>query len=109
MIECCVRRLRTPPERLLAWLGPAIGAASYEVGDEVRTAFLEQSTSAAEAFAATRPGHWTCDLYALARQRLAQHGIRRVHGDTFADARFYSYRRDGARSGRFASLIWIER
>ena len=112
VIECCVRRLRTPPERLIAWLGPAIGAASYEVGDEVRAAFLEQSTGAAEAFAATRPGHWTCDLYALARQRLAQHGIRRVHGggfDTFADTRFYSYRRDGARSGRFASLIWIER
>jgi polyphenol oxidase len=110
VIECCLRRLRTEPENLLAWLGPAIGAASYEVGDEVRDAFLRQSDSAAEAFAPSRPAHWRCDLYALARQRLWLHGIRHIHGggfDTHADARFYSYRRDGARSGRFASLIWI--
>jgi len=111
VIECCLRRLRTAPENLLAWLGPAIGAASYEVDAAVRDAFVAQSSAADEAFVSTRPGHWTCDLYALARQRLWLHGIRRVHGgefDTFADARFYSYRRDGARSGRFASLIWIQ-
>ena len=111
VIECCVRRLRGPPQQLLAWLGPAIGAPSYEVGDEVRDAFLAYTPSAAAAFVATRAGHWQCDLYTLARQRLAALGVTRVYGggfDTFADARFYSYRRDGAHSGRFASLIWLQ-
>ena len=111
VIESCMARLRTAPERLLVWLGPAIGTASYEVGDEVREAFVKQAPSAVAAFAATRAGHWHCDLYTLARQRLAELGMTRVHGgsfDTFTDARFYSWRRDGARSGRFASLIWME-
>ena len=110
VIEHCVRRLRTPPRDLLAWLGPAIGAASYEVDAAVRDAFVAQSTQAADAFVPTRAGHWTCDLYALARQRLHALGIEHVNGggfDTFSDARFYSYRRDKARTGRFASLIWI--
>jgi copper oxidase (laccase) domain-containing protein len=95
---------------LLAWLGPAIDAASYEVGDEVRAAFLEKSEAASAAFLPTRPGHWSCDLYTLAWQGLEALGVRRIYGggfDTFTDARFYSYRRDGAGSGRFASLIWI--
>ena len=94
----------------MAWLGPAIGPASYEVGDEVRAAFVAADQEAGRAFTPTRPGHWTCDLYALARRRLAQLGIGRVFGgglDTRTDLRFYSYRRDGARSGRFASLVWI--
>ena len=111
VIESCLGRMRTPPQKMLAWLGPGIGAASYEVGDEVLETFLGQSSSAASAFTATRPGHWHCDLYALARQRLAALGVNDIYGggfDTFSDARFYSYRRDGARSGRLASLIWIE-
>jgi YfiH family protein len=110
VVEACVRRMATKPSHLLAWLGPAIGAASYEVGDEVRAAFLAHEGDAAAAFAATRPGHWRCDLYALARLRLAALGATRIFGggfDTFADARFYSYRRDGAHSGRMGSLIWI--
>ncbi len=109
VIERCIERLRAPREKLLVWLGPAIGAPSYEVGTEVRDAFVAQSEQNASAFVPTRPGHWHCDLYALARRRLAALGVVRVHGggfDTFADARFYSYRRD-ARTGRFASLIWI--
>ncbi|UPG85067.1 peptidoglycan editing factor PgeF [Luteibacter aegosomatis] len=92
-----------------AWLGPAIGAVSYEVGEEVRAAFVDGDAGAASAFTATRPGHWLCDLYALARRRLAAAGVGRVSGggfDTFTDERLYSYRRDGAKSGRFASLIW---
>lgn len=110
VIEACVRRMATPPARLLAWLGPAIGPQSYEVGGEVREAFLSHDARAEAAFAPTRPGHWQCDLYTLACQRLRALGIEHIHGgglDTFADARFYSYRRDGAQSGRMASLIWI--
>ena len=109
VIERCIERLRRRREKLLVWLGPAIGANSYEVGTEVREAFLAQSAKNAQAFAPTRPGHWHCDLYALARHRLAALGVERVYGggfDTFTDARFYSYRR-AAHTGRFASLIWI--
>lgn len=110
VIEACVQRLATKPSRLLAWLGPAIGPASYEVGEEVRAAFVSRDEDATLAFAATRPGHWHCDLYRLALRRLHALGVERISGggfDTFADSRFYSYRRDGARSGRFASLVWI--
>jgi YfiH family protein len=112
VIERTVTAMDVAPAHVLAWLGPCIGAASYEVGEEVRSAFVERDAVAVAAFVPTRPGHWLCDLAMLARQRLGALGVRRVHGggfDTFGDARFYSYRRDGARSGRFASLIWLER
>ncbi len=111
VIEQCVGNLRTPRERLLAWLGPAIGPASYEVGAEVRAAFASHDADAASAFGETRPGHWHCDLYALARRRLNALGVKQISGDgfdTFSDPRFYSYRRDGGRGGRMASLIWID-
>ncbi len=109
VLEATLSSLCLPPARVMAWIGPAIGAAAYEVGDEVRAAFVESSAAAAAAFVPTRPGHWLCHLSRLARQRLAAAGVTRVYGgdfDTCGDARFYSYRRDGARSGRFASLIW---
>lgn len=110
VLEATLTQLETPPARLLAWLGPCIGAASYEVGEEVREAFAAPDAAAAAHFVPTRPGHWRCNLAALARPRLQAAGVRYVHGgdyDTLADARFYSYRRDGARSGRFASLVWL--
>jgi YfiH family protein len=110
VIEATIAQLGVAPASLLAWLGPAIGARSYEVGDEVRAAFVDADANDTDAFAPTRPGHWTCDLYALARARLARAGVTRVAGggfDTFVDARFYSYRRD-RETGRFASLAWIE-
>ena len=109
IVESCISRLATPAKNLLVWLGPAIGPASYEVGEEVRAAFLAHDTAAGAAFTATRPNHWHCDLYALARQRLHALGVNRIYGgelDTFTDTRFYSYRRDAANSGRMASLIW---
>ena len=109
VLEATVAALRVPPDRLVAWIGPAIGAASYEVGAEVRAAFVDADAGAAVAFAATRPGHWLCDLPALVRRRLGAAGLARVHGggfDTFADARFYSFRRD-RETGRFATLAWI--
>ena len=112
VLEATVAQMRTSPAGLLVWLGPCIGAASYEVGEEVRAAFIDAAAASASCFVPTRPGHWTCDLAALARQRLAAAGVHQVYGggfDTFTDADLYSYRRDGARSGRFASLIWLTR
>lgn len=111
VLEATVGRMACAPSRVTAWLGPCIGAPSYEVGDEVRAAFVDHAASAAPCFTPTRPGHWLADLAALARQRLAAIGVAQVHGggfDTFTDARLYSYRREGARSGRFASLVWRE-
>jgi YfiH family protein len=111
VIERCIESLHAPRERLLVWLGPAIAAPSYEVGDEVRAAFVDAQAQDVAAFAPSRPGHWHCDLYTLARRRLAGLGVACVYGgsfDTFADRRFYSYRRDRI-TGRFASLIWITR
>lgn len=110
VLEATIAALRVPPQKLVVWIGPAIGAASYEIGAEVRAAFVDADADAAHAFAPTRPGHWLCDLPALARRRLADAGVARVHGgefDTFADARFYSFRRD-RETGRFATLVWID-
>jgi len=110
VLENTLAAMEASPSHVLAWLGPAIAAESYEVGDEVREAFLAHDPGAASAFIATRPGHWSCDLYQLARQRLHNAGVSRVAGggfDTFTDPRLHSYRRDGARSGRMASLVWM--
>ena len=110
VLEMTIEQLPVPAARLLAWLGPCIGAVSYEVGEEVRAAFVRHDAAAAGCFAPTRPGHWHCDLAGLVRQRLLAAGVSRIHGggfDTLTDPRFYSYRREGARSGRFASLIWL--
>lgn len=97
---------------VLAWLGPAIGPGQFEVGAEVRDAFVQQSTEAVSAFIpSSNPGHFLADLYRLARQRLASAGVTRVYGGhwcTFSDAgRFFSFRRDGV-TGRMASLILLE-
>ena len=110
VLEATIARMQAPSSSLLAWLGPCIGPASYEVGEEVRNAFVDTDAGAVECFVSTRPGHWLCDLAGLARRRLAQVGVERVYGggfDTLTDQRFYSYRRDGAHSGRFATLIWL--
>jgi polyphenol oxidase len=111
VIENTVAAMRMPPARLIAWLGPAAGPHAYEVGEEVRAAFVERAPGASAVFTPTRPGHFLCDLYALARQRLAEAGVQRVHGGghcTISEPqRFFSHRRDG-RSGRLASLVWIE-
>lgn len=111
VLENTLRALDSEPDEVMAWIGPAIGAASYEVGEEVREAFLARDLRHAACFSPTRPGHWLCDLAGLARRTLRAAGVDRIYGggfDTFTDARFYSYRRDGARSGRFASLIWLD-
>lgn len=111
VLEKTVERMGVGGGELLAWLGPAIGRAAFEVGEEVRQAFVDKDPDAAAAFMASRPGHWLADLYLLARLRLARAGVTAVYGGgfcTFSDAgRFFSYRRDGC-TGRMASLIWID-
>ena len=110
VLEATVRKLGVAPDQLLAWLGPAISQEHFEVGDDVRDAFVSHDASAAMAFVANPRGRWQCDLYALARRRLAALGVQNVSGGgwcTFADAgRFFSYRRDG-QCGRMAALIWM--
>jgi YfiH family protein len=111
VIEQTVARMGVG-DGLLAWLGPAIGPQAFEVGEEVRTAFVAVDAAAGDAFVPSASGRWLADLYRLARQRLARAGVLAVYGGdlcTFSDAeRFYSYRRDG-RTGRMASLIWLAR
>lgn len=111
VLEATLRSAPLPPSRLLAWLGAAIGPAHFEVGPEVRAAFMAIDPAAADAFTPGRGDRWHGDLYRLARQRLARAGLERVHGGglcTYADAaRFYSFRRD-PETGRMASLIWRE-
>jgi hypothetical protein len=94
---------------VIAWLGPAIGPAKFEVGPEVLLAMQQRLPHAARAFTPGARGKHHADLFALARQALAQCGVERVYGGdlcTASDAqRFYSFRRDGP-TGRHAALIW---
>lgn len=110
VIEAGVAHLGVPEADLLAWLGPAIGPDSYEVGDEVRAAFVARDAAAARAFRTNGPGRWWADMYDLARQRLRALGVREVHGGQHCTLReqdrFFSYRRDG-QCGRMASLLWL--
>jgi YfiH family protein len=110
VIESTIEALGAAGEELLAWLGPAIGPAHFEVGEEVREAFCRQQLQAEAAFVRNARGRWQCDLPQLARQRLTALGVRGVHGAaccTYRDpGSFYSYRRDGV-TGRMAALIWM--
>lgn len=110
VLENTVAALGIEPAELLVWLGPAIGPQSFEVGAEVREAFVVAHAEAQRAFVPSRnAGKFMADLYALARIRLAACGVTTVYGgglDTFSDPRFFSYRR-APRTGRFASLVWI--
>jgi YfiH family protein len=110
VLENAVAALNVDSVRLMAWLGPAISPAAFEVGDEVRAIFLADDADAAGAFTlAATPQKWQADIYALARLRLARLGITRISGGNLCTlndpARFFSYRRDQT-TGRMASLIW---
>jgi len=111
VIENAVAAMKIAPANVLAWLGPAISGAAYEVGQDVYDAFTGADPTAATAFVAHGHGKYLVDLYTLARQRLARLGVASVHGGsycTFGDTdRFYSYRREGI-TGRMVALIWIE-
>jgi len=109
VLEATVSAMAMSPGRIRAWLGPAIGPEAFEVGAEVRDAFVARDAAAAGCFRPLPEGKWLADLHALARQRLADVGVTDVAGGdacTFRDAdRFFSYRRDGI-TGRMATLIW---
>ena len=111
VLENTLSAMDCDPAEIVAWLGPAIGREAFEVGADVRDAFVGRDPGADSAFAAKSPGKWLCDLEALARMRLAQAGVRSVAGGglcTYSDrTRFFSYRRDGA-TGRMAAFIWRE-
>ncbi|MGG4616593.1 peptidoglycan editing factor PgeF [Pseudomonas aeruginosa] len=112
VLEATVDSLGVPGDELLVWLGPAIGPRAFEVGGEVRDAFVAAHAEARSAFVpSANPGRFMADIYRLARIRLGAHGVTAVHGGglcTFSDtARFYSYRRS-SRTGRFASLVWLQ-
>lgn len=111
VIENTVRAMRVNVVDIVAYLGPGIGPAVYEVGAEVREAFVLADARAADAFSPRPSGNkYLADLYALARQRLLRLGVEQIHGGgfcTFSDERFFSFRRE-RNTGRMASLIWIE-
>lgn len=109
VLENTLAAMQVPAEEILAWLGPAIGPQAYEVGDEVRAAFVRVDREADQAFEPHGEGKWLCDLYQLASQRLRRAGVTRVYGGGLctysAPDRFFSYRRAGT-CGRMAALIW---
>jgi purine-nucleoside/S-methyl-5'-thioadenosine phosphorylase / adenosine deaminase len=111
VIEQTIAALPVPGGELMAWLGPAISAEAYRVGEEVRETFVIHDPAAETAFRPAAGGGWHADLYRLARQRLRSHDVTAVHGGGFCTwqdpVRFYSYRRDGV-TGRMASLIWLQ-
>lgn len=115
VLEATLTAMRVPPGDVVAWLGPCIGPAHFEVGEEVREAFLAAPThaagsaAAAAAFVPNPRGRWLCDLPLLARQRLTALGIGQISGGEWCTAadpvRFFSHRRD-QRTGRMAALLW---
>jgi len=110
VIETTVLAMGVAPPSLMAWLGPAIGQEDFEVGEEVRAAFVAAQPQAASAFIPGQPGKWLADIYALARLRLNTLGITQIYGGTRNTYRehdkFFSYRRDGT-TGRMGTFIWL--
>jgi YfiH family protein len=110
VIEAAVHALHCPPKELVAWLGPAIGQQAFEVGVEVRDAFVARSAQLAGCFAENERGRFQADLYGLATAALAEAGVPAVHGGGWCTAsdpqRFFSFRRDG-KTGRMATLAWL--
>jgi len=111
VLQATIRALNCDPAQILAWMGPAIEQDAFEVGSEVRQQFVNADARHAESFVQNPHGRWQADLYGLARRTLERSGVGAVFGGgfkCFADrARFFSYRRD-QRTGRMASLIWLQ-
>ena len=119
VLENTVAAIHVPPASIMAWLGPAIGPSAFEVGQDVRDAFLSKDKSTAACFIPrgdAHPDKFFADIYALARLSLARAGVSRVYGGEFCTvgepSRFFSYRREGKvgrKTGRMAGVIWVER
>ena len=111
VLESTLSAMQVSPERVLVWLGPAIGPQAFEVGEEGRAEFCKYDPQAARAFTAKPNGKWLADIYELARIRLAAAGIRRITSTNWCTVtqseKFFSYRRDGV-TGRMASCIWLK-
>jgi YfiH family protein len=111
VIEATVQAMGSAPEDLIAWLGPAIGQDAFEVGAEVRAAFVGAQPQASSAFIPGQQGKWFADIYELARLRLNALGVTGIYGGGYCTyrerERFFSYRRDGA-TGRMGTFIWLE-
>ncbi|MBN9289007.1 MAG: hypothetical protein BGO43_10685 [Gammaproteobacteria bacterium 39-13] len=111
IIENAVQAIKPHTQgEIIAWLGPAIGPDSFEVGEEVRQQFMQHDRYAQQAFKPKSSGKWLGDMYQLAKNRLHQSDIKAIYGGdfcTYTDAeRFYSFRRDKD-TGRMATLIWL--
>ena len=110
VVEATVAALGGDPADLVAWLGPAIGRGAFEVGPEVRQAFIDRLPDAGACFECNDQGRYQADLYALARVVLASAGVGSVYGGGWCTAtevtRFFSFRRDGM-TGRMATLAWL--
>lgn len=115
VIEATIEAMQVLPGSLMAWLGPAIGPQAFEVGEDVRQEFISQQSEAKDAFAATGGDKCLADIYRLAQLRLERMGVTEIYGGgidqdfcTYTDKnRFFSFRRDG-KTGRMATLIWLE-
>lgn len=113
IIENTIKILTTNPENLLAWLGPAIGSNAFEVGADVYDKFMQHDPRSESAFQTISADKWLTNIYTLARQRLTSCGIinTNIYGGeycTYSDnKKFFSYRRDGGKTGRMASLVWL--
>ena len=105
-----VESMSSATDEIFAYLGPAIGSQSFEVGEEVFQSFVEKNRNNQTAFISNKEGHYLCDIYQLARIELQLMGVNHIDGGgvcTYSDSRFYSYRRQSV-TGRMASLIWFE-
>jgi len=111
IIPAALKKMRTPPEHLMVWIGPAISQPRFEVGDEVRSEFINSNKKATHRFKQNRPGHWLCDLPGLAADQFRDLNLTAIHQSGLCsyddDSHFYSYRRENI-TGRMASLIWIK-
>lgn len=110
VIEATIQSMAVNPEDLMVWLGPAIGPKAFEVGAEVRAAFVRNDAQADQAFKAY-DDKWLGDLYLIAKQRLKKQGVTEIYGGTECTysnpSKYFSFRRDG-HTGRMASMIWFE-
>ena len=112
ILERTVSELHVAPEQLVAWMGPCIGPSAFEVGEEVRAAFIAHDPLAARHFVPREiPGKFLCDMYSIAKQRLRSIGVTDVSGGEYCTFKqpelFFSHRREPI-TGRMAAFVWIE-